>query len=70
MISSSTATQDDHLKHLREVLQRINDANLTIKLKKCSFATQECTYLGHRVGHGGILQEESKVKAVQDMPRP
>ena len=63
-------TWDDHLHHLCQVLQRINDANLTLKLKKCSFGTQECTYLGHRIGCGGVRPEESKVKAVQDICRP
>ena len=41
-----------------------------LKLKKCSFGTQECTYLGHRIGYGGVRPEESKVKAVQDICRP
>lgn len=60
-------TWDEHLDHLHQVLQRIDNANLTLKL---SFGVQECVYLGHRVGLGGVLPEESKIKAVRDMPRP
>ena len=52
------------------MLTRIEEAGLTIKLKKCHFGAQECTYLGYRVGHGGVQPEEEKVKAVLEMPRP
>ena len=34
------------------------------------FATDNCTYLGHRIGKGGVKPEECKIKAVNQMPRP
>ena len=38
---------EEHLDHLRQVFQRIRDANLIHKLKKCNFAVDRVTYLGH-----------------------
>ena len=64
------ATWEEHLMNLRQVLQRLDDAGLTIRLKKCQFGTNECTYLGYRIGLGGVRPEALKVKAVQEMSRP
>ena len=63
-------TWSEHLKNLEIVLQKVQEAGLTLKLKKCNFGVSECTYLGHRIGRGGVLPENSKVKAIQGMPIP
>lgn len=63
-------TWKEHLENIRKVLRKIQKAELTIKLKKCNFGMAECTYLGHRIGGGGVLPVESKVKAIQEMPIP
>ena len=63
-------TWSEHLKNLEIVLQKVQEAGLTLKLKKCNFGVSECTYLGHRIGRGGVLPENSKVKAIQEMPIP
>ena len=59
-----------HLYHLTEVFQRLQEAGLTIKLKKCTLEAQECIYLGHRIGRGGVWLEISKVATIQAMARP
>ncbi|GBM41214.1 Transposon Ty3-I Gag-Pol polyprotein [Araneus ventricosus] len=40
----------EHIKHLETVLQRIQQASLTIKPSKCKFAQSQVKYLGHIVG--------------------
>ena len=65
-----SANWDDHLRHVREVLQRLERAGLTIKPKKCQFAMSQCTYLGHVVGNGEVRPEMSKVRAVESFPTP
>jgi len=30
---------------------------------------EDCMYLGHRVGKGGVLPEQSKVQAIMKMER-
>ena len=43
-------TLQDHLTHLRDVFQRLEDAHLTVKMKKCVFRAEDCVYLGYRIG--------------------
>lgn len=61
---------EEHLQHLREVLDRIKRAKLTIKPSKCKFAQEQVQYLGHIVGRGKRSPTELKVKAIQDFPLP
>ena len=61
---------EDHLQHLRQVLQHLNKAGLTAKLKKCQFAMKQCSYLGHIVGNGVDRPELDKVEAVRSFAIP
>jgi hypothetical protein len=47
------------------VFNRIKQAELTVKARKCQFATAECQYLGHVVGIRTVHPEPSKVRAVE-----
>ena len=58
-------TWEEHLQHVRAVLTRLREANLTAKARKCDFGAAECTYLGHRVGGGVVRPEKSKLLAIQ-----
>ena len=42
-------TWQEHIENVRKVLQRLQDAGLTIILKKCTFGADECIYLSHRI---------------------
>ena len=63
-------TWDEHIYHLREVFTRLQQAGLKIKEKKCRFACNSCTYLGHVVGNGQVRPMEAKVKAVKEFKQP
>ena len=63
-------TWEEHLEHLNAVFQLLQDAGLTIKLKKCQFVMQECSYLGHVIGHGVTRPEAQKIKAIRSYPQP
>ena len=63
-------TWEDHLQHIRQVLQKLQDVGLTIKGRKCQFGMQQCTYLGHVVGMGCLRPEAGKVEAVKQFPTP
>ena len=56
---------DDHLRHISDILCRLGNAGLTVKVKKCQFAMSRCAYLGHIVGNGEVRTEEAKVIAVK-----
>ncbi|CAM4658449.1 unnamed protein product [Lepidochelys kempii] len=60
----------DHLEHLQEVLERIREAGLTVKAKKCQIGLNRVTYLGHQVGQGTISPLQAKVDAIQKWPVP
>ena len=61
---------DDHIKHLDTVLERIQNAGLTVKPKKCSVGRSQVEYLGHVIGSGTIQPKDDKIQAVKEFPRP
>ena len=63
-------TWEAHLIHQEQVFKRLQDAGLTIKLKKCQFGMEECSWrLGHRIG-GVVRPEEDKIQVIREYPRP
>ncbi|CAM4520045.1 unnamed protein product [Caretta caretta] len=60
----------DHLEHLQKVLERIREAGLTVKAKKCQIGLNRVTYLGHQVGQGTISPLQAKVDTIQKWPVP
>lgn len=63
-------TWADHIHHLNDVLERLGNAGLTIRPKKCQFTMSSCSYLGHVVGNGEVHPEQAKIAAVRDFPIP
>lgn len=66
----ASASQQQHLVHLRALFQRLRDNGLIIRPEKCQFGKKSLDFLGHSVSDEGICPLPSKVKAVQDFPRP
>ncbi|CAM4685989.1 unnamed protein product, partial [Lepidochelys olivacea] len=54
----------------KKVLERIREAGLTVKAKKCQIGLNRVTYLGHQVGQGTINPRQAKVDAIQKWPVP
>jgi hypothetical protein len=63
-------TMEEHLEHLRLVLQRFKEEGLKLRLKKCFFGLQEMEYLGYTVSARKISVSTKKVEAVADWPVP
>ena len=63
-------TWEDHLLHLRAVLNKLREVCLTTKPYKYQLAMPECTYLGHIVGGGVVKPVTSKIEAIAHFPRP
>lgn len=63
-------TFESHLENLREVFQRLREANLKLNPKKCCLFRTEVSFLGHRVSADGIATDPAKIQAIQDWPRP
>ena len=65
-----SSTWENHMQHLRTILQQLCKVNLTVKPQKCQLGMAECIYLGHVVGRGVIQPELSKVEAIQAFSQP
>jgi hypothetical protein len=63
-------TPEEHVEHLRRVLQVLRDNKFFAKPAKCHFNKNELKYLGHIVGAEGIKVDPAKVAAVSDWPVP
>ena len=63
-------TEEDHVKHLRIVLQKLRDHKLYAKFSKCEFWLTEVSFLGHILSHNGISVDPSKVKDVVEWATP
>ena len=61
---------EDHLTHLRVMLNRLGEVGLTTKPSKCQLAMAECTYLGHVVGNGVVKPETTKLQTIEQFPLP
>lgn len=49
-----SATFQDHLFHLEEVLRRLASAGLEVKPSKCFFGQTKIAFLGHSISAGGV----------------
>ena len=61
---------ETHLKHLREVFQRLREADLKLKASKCNFFKKHIQYLGHLVSGEGIEPLPEKLESLKEMPPP
>ena len=58
-------TLEDHLDHLRIVIQRLVEAGLKLKPAKCHFAREELEYLGHVITREGLKTNPRPIEAVR-----
>ncbi len=60
----------EHLRHLKQTLEKIIKAGLTLNVGKCEWANQEANYLGYHLGNGQLRPQVNKVEAICQSPRP
>ena len=65
-----TATWDEHIEILREVLSRLRMAGLTARPTKCYLGFESLDFLGHIVGEGVIKPQPDKVRNILAVSRP
>ena len=61
---------DEHLKHLKLVLQRFREYSLVVNAEKCIIAARELDFLGHHISQSGITPLIDKVSAIQNFQPP
>ncbi|GBG82512.1 hypothetical protein CBR_g34889 [Chara braunii] len=70
IIKTNSRSLDEHVEHLRTVLERLRLAKYKANHDKCEFAQQELEYLGHYVTPQGIRPLEDKIEALRVWPEP
>jgi hypothetical protein len=61
---------EQHMVHLRNILEKCKKYGLKLKKEKCKFACEELEFLGHVVGKKGLAPDDRKIDAVLEYPPP
>ena len=59
-----------HDERLHQVLQRLQERQLTVNSKKCLFRMSQLEFMGHVLSKNGIGAAQSKIEAVENTRRP
>jgi hypothetical protein len=65
-----STTCEQHVSHVRSVLERLIGYHLYAKAEKCLFFQQAVSFLGYRISTAGVEMEEQRVSAVWSWPVP
>ena len=68
LVASSSA--EEHMAHLRILLQRLVDTGSTVNEAKSEMGKTSLTFLSYLIDKDGIHPTESKVKEIRDFPKP
>jgi hypothetical protein len=69
MISSSILDEQEHVKHIKQVLQQLHEHRLYAKTCKCKFYTNHVEFLGFIIIPAGIIMDPIHVKAIEEWPK-
>ena len=63
-------TEEEHLVHLRTVLEQFMEHGLKLKLSKCNFFRTKISYLGHKVSMAGMEPGTEGLKGITEIAPP
>ena len=63
-------SKEEHIRHLKYVLQKLHQEKLLVNMKKCTFMKTELVYFGFVVSDEGLKMDPKKVKAITNYPTP
>ena len=61
---------EDHLNNLREVLKRLAENGLKLKMEKCKFFEDEIVWMGFKINKDGVAALSEKVAPILEAPTP
>ena len=61
---------DEHIIHIRQVLEVFRQHKLKINIEKCAFMQTEVEVLGHKASVEGLSPQDSKIKAIKEWEAP
>ena len=59
-----------HLKRLKAVFQKLEEAGLKLKPSECKLFQRQLAYLGHVISAEGVATDEGKIEAIKNWPTP
>ena len=65
-----SSSWEDHLQHVKFVLDILRSHNLFLKREKCQFGQTQIKYLGHLIDVEGVSVDPQKVATVMEWPKP
>ncbi len=60
-------TFEEHVKHITKVLEKLKEAKLMIKLRKCKFFEADILFLGHIVGRHELKSDLEKIEKIKKL---
>ena len=66
----ASATVENHLLTLEEILKRLHASNIRINLDKYEFFKSKVHYCGHVIDKLGVHKDQQKVEAMESMTAP
>ncbi|MBW0494476.1 hypothetical protein O181_034191 [Austropuccinia psidii MF-1] len=68
-IMGFSGSEEEHVKHVAYILQRLRDNNLLYKASNCLFYASSVEDLGYVVSSEGLKMDSSKVKQILNWPQ-
>ena len=62
--------EEEHLERIYKVLQKLEIANIKIKMSKCAFFTKEVKFLGYIISEAGMAMDVKRAEAIEKMESP
>jgi hypothetical protein len=63
-------TEEEHMQHLKTVLEKLEKAGMRLKQEKCYFMRPSVEYLGHVLSEQGIQPSKKNIEAITAAPTP
>jgi hypothetical protein len=63
-------TWEEHLHHIRQVLQTPRQHKLCANLEKCTFGITQVQYLVYIINERGVHVDPAKIQVIRDWPAP
>ena len=63
-------TEDEHIKKVKEVMQRLDNSNINLKLGKLNFAAKNIEWVRYNLSQQGVAPINSKVQGISERLRP
>ena len=62
--------EEEHTKHVKQILAKLQEAKLYAKLSKCQFSVKKTEFLGYIIEPGGITTDPRKIQAIIEWDTP